>query len=172
MIRYINIEHHSKSILMRIKSRNVLRRSDKKVLLSNIAETLGDFSYLKNKKLEYVVTDKWEFIFVDGKALLFKIGDELFPTVKGALVFNPERRRVVVDSGAVEFIVKGADIMAAGIVEADPNIEVDDLVIVVEEKHGKALAIGRALMSGRQMIGKKGKAVEVIHRVGDEIWKL
>ncbi len=158
---------------MRIKSRNVLRRSDKKAFLNNIAEILGDVTYLKNRKLEYVVTDRYSFIFVDGEALFFKIGDEFFPTVKGALALKPGRRKVVVDSGAVEFVVKGADIMCPGIVKVDPSIEEGDLVIVVEERHGKALAIGRALMPGRQMIGrKKGKAVESIHRVGDEIWKL
>lgn len=157
---------------MKIKSRNVLRKADQKALVNDIVEAFGDASSFEDKKLEYVQTDKWDFIFVDGEPLLFKTEGKIFPTVKGALKLNPARRKVVVDSGAVKFIVNGADVMSPGIVEADPSIKEGDLVIVAEEAHGKALAIGKALMSGKDMAGGKGKAVKSIHYVGDDIWKL
>ncbi len=157
---------------MKIKSRNVLRKTDEKTLIQDISEAFGDASAFANRKLEEVVTDEKEFIFVDGEPLLFKIEGKIFPTVKGALKLNPARRRVVVDPGAIKFVINGADIMGPGIVEADPSIKEGDLVIVVEKAHGKALAIGRALMAGNEMPGKKGKAVKSIHYVGDELWKL
>lgn len=157
---------------MKIKSRNVLRKADQKALVNDIVEAFGDASSFEDKKLEYVQTDKWDFIFVDGEPLLFKTEGKIFPTVKGALKLNPARRKVVVDSGAVKFIVNGADVMSPGVVEADPSIKEGDLVIVAEEAHGKALAIGRALVAGKDMAGGKGKAVKSIHYVGDEIWKL
>lgn len=156
---------------MKIKSRNVLRKNDEKAFLTEIIKIFGDIPILKGKKLEYVETDKGDFIFVEGKPIFFKIEGTFFPTVRGALAMNPVNRRVMVDSGAVKFIVNGADIMGPGIVEADPMIQEGDLVIVVEEAHGKALAIGRALMSGKDMIGRKGKAIKSIHFVGDEIWE-
>ncbi|MDP2765831.1 MAG: RNA-binding protein [Candidatus Methanoperedens sp.] len=157
---------------MKIKSRNVLRKTDQKALVNDIVEAFGDASSFADKKLEYVETDKWYFIFVDGEPLLFKIEGKIFPTVKGALKLNPSRRKVIIDSGAVKFIINGADVMSPGIVEADPSIKEGDLVIVVEQAHGKALAIGRALVPGKDMAGGKGKAVKSIHYVGDEIWKL
>ncbi|MCG2727289.1 MAG: RNA-binding protein [Candidatus Methanoperedenaceae archaeon] len=157
---------------MKIKSRNVLRKTDQKALINDIVEAFGDASSFADKKLEYVETDKWYFIFVDGEPLLFKIEGKIFPTVKGALKLNPSRRKVIIDSGAVKFIINGADVMSPGIVEADPSIKEGDLVIVVEQAHGKALAIGRALVPGKDMLGGKGKAVKSIHYVGDEIWKL
>lgn len=157
---------------MKIKSRNVLRKAEQKALINDISEAFGDARAFQDRKLEHVETDKWDFIFVDNEPLLFKIEGKIFPTVKGALRLNPSRRRVVVDSGAVRFIVNGADAMGPGIVEADPSIREKDLVIVVEETHGKALAVGRALVSGREMVRGKGKAVKSIHYVGDEIWKL
>lgn len=157
---------------MKIKSRNVLRKTDEKALVNDIVEAFGDASHFLNKKLEYVETDTWSLIFVEGEPLLFKIEEKIFPTVRGALKLNPVRRRVVVDPGAVKFIINGADIMGPGIVDADPSIKEGDLVIVVEKAHGKALAIGRALMPGNDMAGRKGKAVRSIHYVGDEIWKL
>ncbi len=157
---------------MKIKSRNVLRKTDQKALVTDIVEAFGDSSAFADRKLEAVETDKWELIFVDGEPLLFKIEGKIFPTVKGALKLNPTRRKIVVDAGAVKFIINGADVMSPGIVAADPDIKEGDLVIVAEEAHGKALAIGRALVPGRDMVGGKGKAVRSIHYVGDEIWKL
>jgi len=155
---------------MKIKSRNVLRKSDEKSLMNDISEAFGDVSAFVNKKLEDVVTDKCEFIFVDGEPLLFKIEGKIFPTVRGALKLNPARRRVIVDPGAVKFLINGADVMGRGIAEADITIKEGDLVIVIEKAHGKAVAIGRALVSGNEMVGKAGKAVESIHYVGDELW--
>jgi PUA-domain protein len=157
---------------MKIRSRNVLRKTDEKALINDIVEAFGDASAFANKKLEHVESDKQDFIFVDGEPLLFRIEGKIFPTVKGALKLNPARRRVVVDPGAVKFVINGADIMGPGITEADPGIEEGDLVIVVEKAHGKALAIGRALVPGNEMAGKKGKAVKSIHYVGDELWNL
>ncbi|MCZ7392056.1 MAG: RNA-binding protein [Candidatus Methanoperedens sp.] len=157
---------------MKIKSRNVLRKTDQKALVNDIVEAFGDASAFEDKKLEYVESDECDFIFVDGEPLLFKIEGKIFPTVKGALKLNPVRRKVVVDPGAVKFLINGADVMSPGIVAADPSIKEGDLVIIAEEAHGKALAIGRALMPGRDMVGGKGKAVKSIHYVGDEIWKL
>ena len=157
---------------MKIKSRNILRKSDEKVLVRDISEAFGDASAFVNKKLEYVATDEGDFIFVDGEPLLFKIDGKYFPTIRGALKLNPERRRVVVDPGAVRAIINGADVMGRGVVEADPTIKEGDLVIVVEKAHGKALAIGRALVPGKDMPGRAGKAAETLHHVGDKLWKL
>ncbi len=157
---------------MKIKSRNILRKSEEKALINDIVNIFGDAGVFVNKKLEDVTTDRWDFIFVDGEPLLFKIDEKIFPTVKGALKMNPARRRVIVDPGAVKAIINGADIMGRGIVEADPSIKEDDLVIITEQAHGKALAIGKALVPGKEMAGKAGKAVRSIHYVGDEIWKL
>lgn len=157
---------------MKIKSRNVLRKTDQKALVNDIFEAFGDVSSFENRKLESVESDGQDFIFVDGEPLLFKIDGKIFPTVKGALKLGPIRRRVVVDPGAVKFIINGADTMSPGIVEADPEIKVGDLVIIVEKAHGKAIGIGRALMAGKEMVGGKGKAVKSIHYVGDEIWNL
>jgi len=157
---------------MKIKSRNVLRKTDQKALVNDIVEAFGDASSFENKKLEYVESEGQDFIFVDGEPLLFKTGGKIFPTVKGALKLNPARRRVVVDPGAVRFIINGADTMGPGIVEADPEIKEGDLVIILEKAHGKAIGIGKALVAGKDMVGGKGKAVKSVHYVGDEIWKL
>jgi len=78
-----------------------------------------------------------------------------------------------VDMGAVKFVYNGADIMAPGIVEADPGIAVGNLVWVRDERNRQPLAVGEALMSGSEMAAsEKGKAVKSIHHVGDDLWAL
>lgn len=157
---------------MKIKSRNILRKTDEKVLINDIVEAFGDASSFKDRKLEYVETEDISFIFVDGEPLLFKIDGKIFPTIKGALKLNPQRRLVIVDPGAVKFLINGADVMGPGVLEADPDIKENDLVIIAERTHGKAVAIGKALLPGKEMVGRKGKVVKSIHYVGDELWKL
>ena len=52
----------------------------------------------------------------------------------------------------------------------DP-LEDGDLVVIVEEAHGKALAIGEALTDGTDMTGSEGKVVRSLHHVGDELFE-
>ena len=78
-----------------------------------------------------------------------------------------------VDMGAINFVIKGADIMSPGIVDADKTIEPGETIIVIEEGHKKPLAIGISLISGEEMIeNDKGKAIKNLHYVGDPIWEL
>jgi PUA domain protein len=73
--------------------------------------------------------------------------------------------------GAVKYVSNGADIMAPGIVDADKEIVVDDLVWIRDEKNLQPLAIGRALMTGIEMIqNNKDKAVKSLHYVNDKLW--
>ncbi len=100
--------------------------------------------------------------------------DEIpFPTIKGALELEITKKYVVVDMGAVKFVAKGADVMSPGIVDADSGIQEEDFVIIVDETHRKPLAIGKAIISGHEMVEKnEGKAVKAIHYIGDKLWNL
>ncbi len=128
---------------------------------------------LENEVLEKITLDEYSLILVNGKPLLFEIEGQLFPTVRGALEMKLQKRLVIVDKGAVRFVSNGADIMAPGVVEADPEINEGDLVIIVEETHRKPLAIGKALMEGPQMVeADSGKAIKSIIYVGDKLWSM
>lgn len=158
---------------MKIKSRVQLRKSAKNQLLSDITSIFGDaVKQLEKSKFETANIDDLSLVLVDGKPLLFQINGFYFPTVKGVLNLGLTKNVVKVDSGAVRFVVNGADIMCPGIVAADPDIGENDPVIIIEEAHGKPLAIGTALMPGADMLGNKGKAVKSIHYVGDKLWNL
>jgi phosphoadenosine phosphosulfate reductase len=66
---------------------------------------------------------------------------------------------VVVDDGAVEPIEKGANAMAVGIVRIYPEISVGEEVIVLDPDR-RAIAVGKAMMNGKEMIGNRGVAVK------------
>jgi PUA-domain protein len=156
---------------MRIKSRHHLKGSDAKRVVASLAPLLDDADALRTASLELAETDEGvDIIFVSGKPQIMVVEGQPFFTVLGAIELSPTRRLVIVDSGAVRFIVNGADVMSPGIVYADPEIAAGDLVVVAEETHRKPLAIGKALIPGIEMKGT-GKAVKSLHHVGDEIWK-
>lgn len=158
---------------MKIRSRVQLRKSAKNKLMDELTSTFGDtIEELKNSKFETALIDTFNVILIDGKLLLFSTNGEYFPTVRGALELGLAKHIVVVDAGAVRFVVNGADIMCPGIVSADPEIKESDLVIIKEETHEKPLAIGRALMSGEDMVGDSGKAIKSLHYVGDKLWNI
>ena len=156
---------------MKIKSRHHLKGSDAKKIIAAIEPFLTDPSTLRKASLELAETDEQaDLIFVDGKPLIMMMEKTPFFTVLGAIELKPQKNLVVVDSGAVRFIVNGADVMNPGIVFADQDIAAGDLVIIAEERHKKPLAIGRALIPGTEMHGE-GKAVKSLHHVGDQIWE-
>jgi len=156
---------------MKIKSRHHLKGSEARRVIADLEPFIEDSTALRKASLERGQTDEGiDLIFVNGKALLMTVDDRHFFTVLGAIELHPNKKVVVVDSGAVRFIVNGADVMNPGIVSADPGILPGDLVIVSEERHHKPLAIGKALISGLEMKGE-GKAVKSLHHVGDQIWK-
>jgi PUA domain protein len=143
-------------------------------MLKDLVSTFGDtMTGLEDKVLEIITLDEYSVILVDGKPLLFEIEGQLFPTVRGALEMELNKRIVTVDKGAIRFVSNGADIMAPGIVEADSEIKAGDLVIIMEEAHRKPLAIGKALMNGSQMVeADSGKAIKSITHVGDKLWNM
>ncbi len=158
---------------MKIRSRVQLRKSAKNKLMNKLISTFGDkLKELQNSKFETALIDTFNVILIDGKLLLFSTDGEYFPTVRGALELGLAKHIVIVDSGAVRFVVNGADIMCPGIVNADPVIKKGDLVIIKEETHDKPLAIGRALMSGEDMVSDSGKAIKSLHYVGDKLWNI
>jgi PUA domain protein len=155
---------------MEIKSRHHLRSDRVSEIETNLEEQLGvdiDGDAYELVELEDAAFD---VVLVDGEPLVFYVDEEPFLTVRGANAHSPERGIVTVDAGAIEFVSNGADVMRPGIVEADEGISEGDLVVVVEETHGKALAIGRALVDGGEMVGEQGKVVESVHHVGDDLY--
>ena len=161
----------------RVRRRARLRTKETQELHERLAAALG------NAKLwgEAAAVETGEFhdralIVVDNK--LFGLWTAMdmtstpFLTVRGLLAYRPTQRFVTVDMGAVKFVVNGADVMAPGIVEADPVLQVGDWCWIRDEKNKQPLAVGQCLVPGTAMVRGKGKAVKSIHHLGDKLWLL
>lgn len=148
----------------------------KKKKVKEIKKELEYYGALISSKsnVELLETDEYDYILVDGEPYIIMIDNKPYPTLKAILANDDlENKTVVVDMGAVRFVTNGADIMSPGIVDADEDIVKGDVVVIVDVNNKKPLAIGESLISGPEMVeSSKGKAVESLHYVGDDIWNL
>jgi PUA-domain protein len=157
---------------IRIRKRRRLRNKETKALVEEIRAKTGTEIFSSNDPVDIANSSDFDVIFIDGEILAMVIEGRAFPTIRGILKYGSERFFVTVDMGAVPYVANGADIMAPGVVDADTEIREGDLVWIRDEKNCRPLAIGKALMSGSEMVaGGSGKAVSTLHFVGDKLWK-
>lgn len=154
---------------IKVKKRNFLKKKKIKEIRAELGE-YGDL-FKGKKNVEILEAEPNSFILIDGEPYIIMIDDKPFPTLKAALANQIDGKTVTVDMGAIRFVSNGADIMSPGIVDASEGIEAGDIVLIIDETHGKPLAIGISLIDGEEMVeNDSGKAIETKHYVGDEIW--
>ncbi|WP_048078574.1 DUF1947 domain-containing protein [Desulfurococcus mucosus] len=122
--------------------------------------------------LEYYSDGVNEYILVNKAPALMKHGDLWIPCLN-----NVSRNQLtlplpslLVDKGAVQAVLRGADLMVPGIVEARGGFKAGQLVAVVDAEGGRVIALGTALIDSEALKNgvRKGKAVKVLHRLGDD----
>jgi PUA domain protein len=153
--------------------RYFLKDKENKTLLSHLSEKLRlslEQTFGSKISFELFQTGSVELYLVNGEPVLAKTDRDPFPTLdfKGFLALAP---KAVVDMGAVPFVCKGANVMAPGIKRFEGDFKKGDIVLVVDEKHGKALAIGEVLYGSEEAKNvKQGIVVRNIHFVSDQVW--
>ncbi len=154
-----------------MRRRNRLRDKDAAALKAQLQAALGGAALWDDKApLETAEFQERQVLVVGNEVVGLWDGDAPFLSVRGLLRFRPAARFVTVDMGAVRFVVNGADIMAPGIVEADPALQPGDWCWIRDERNKQPLAVGRALVAGSAMVRGKGKAVKSVHHIGDKLW--
>ncbi len=141
--------------------------------LNKELEVLGYSVEVSKKDLvELLDEENFKLILVNKQPWFFYYGEKLVPTLK-LLQSKPDLlKKIVVDMGAIKFMVSGADVMRPGIKEIQENLEKDDFVVIVDQNNQKPLAVGVAQLSATEMqAATSGKVIKNIHFVGDEIWK-
>ncbi len=160
-----------------VRRRNRLREKEADALRAHVAQALGVAEPWGEKAAvetgEYL---EWQVLLVDNKVWGVwpkgKTDGEPGITVRGVMGIKPTKAFVTVDMGAVKFVTNGADVMAPGIVEADPSTQVGDWVWIRDERNKTCLAVGYALVPGATMVRGKGKAVKALQHVGDKVWEI
>ena len=123
-------------------------------------------------KIEIVETEFAEIYLINGRPLLAKSEEHVLPLLvfSELLAFAP---KVVVDMGAVPYVCNGANVMAPGIVRFEGEFRKGDFVFVVDEKHGKPLAVGKIEYDVKEVKNvNHGVVVKNLHFVSDKIWNL
>jgi len=120
---------------------------------------------------EELIVEDGAIIFVDGKPLILKVRGFFLPSLRFDELIST-LSKVVVDMGAVAHVANGAQIMRPGVTQIKNSFSKGDLVVIQDEKFGKAIAIGVAEMTSSEMQAvSKGKVISNIHYVGDTFWK-
>ncbi|RLF11409.1 MAG: pseudouridine synthase [Thermoprotei archaeon] len=118
-------------------------------------------------------TGRVRHIYLDGVLLAtLRPSDGLLAlTVEGGrrllTILTPPRLRVKVLEGVEEYVSEGRDVLAKHVSDADPELRPGEEVLVVDS-HGELLAVGKAVLSGLEMLSfKEGVAVKVRRGIKD-----
>ena len=160
-------------MVAKIKNRHRLKQKEIQSILKELKQTFNQEFFNEHNSVETGEIEGINVILIDDEVCFIAHENQIIFTLHSLTKYNPQKQRVVVDMGAVKFVTSGADVMAPGIIDADCNIVEEDQVWICDERYHKPLAVGIALMNGEQMIKEnKGKAIVVIHYVGDSLWKI
>ena len=149
----------------------MLRKSEIKPLISEIETFKNELEFDERKtRIEVIEIDGEQLFLFDGKPLLFKVEGQLIPTLffERYITSAP---KIAVDRGAIPHICNGADVMAPGVRNIEKSFPKEGFVVVVDETHGKTLAVGRALLDSETMRRtERGPIAKTLHYVGDKIY--
>jgi PUA-domain protein len=167
-------------MFMRIKHRTILRTKELRELLKEVEQkpnlihrALREVSLGKVPVERILLDDKSELFLIHDELWLVKLQVAMFPGLPALLADNVQLPQVVVDMGAVSHIANGADVMAPGIFSLDEKLMIDDLAVIIDQKNLVPLAVGRMLLPPTVILEtNKGRAIETLHYVGDQLWKL
>ncbi len=159
-----------------LSRRQFLREKEAVRLLDEFSRKLKvdvhDLTGVKKPGLESAEGPNVKVFYLEGKPFFSATKDGLIPTLffEKALSLLP---RITVNMGAVPFVCNGADVLAPGVVKIEGSFAVGDFVLVVDERHGKPLAVVSALVDSQAASGmKRGKVAGNLHYVGDALWNM
>lgn len=148
-----------------------MKDRDSKPLIEELNKIPGLEQVPRKSRVETEFVKNSEIIFVDGRPLAFRRDGQMIPLLTNTSALE-KMPRITVDMGAVPHVVGGADIMAPGVRRVEGTFIERQLVTVVDERHGKFLAIGISLYGSEQFSTvHKGKVVANLHYVGDLVWE-
>ncbi|HJJ46824.1 MAG TPA: RNA-binding protein [Methanocorpusculum sp.] len=158
-----------------IKKRHAIKKGQLFSLMKKLSDNIGKGAELYSAPMIEIAetTSKFNIYLIDKKPLLIERDDWVFPTLHGAVLRPFKGRRIVVDMGAIPYLINGADIMRPGIISVTDDVRADLPALAVDESHDKPLAVVIPSYDAEGIRAlEKGKAAKNIHYVGDELWNL
>ncbi|MGP8124673.1 MAG: PUA domain-containing protein [Nitrososphaerales archaeon] len=151
----------------------VLSRRDSAEMVRKVESSIGKtLSLPKSAQAECAEPEEGVvFVNLDGLAFV-QAGDRFVPFLGSPKVLElfPS---AVVDEGAIRYLLNGADVMRPGMKRFDDWGAPGAVVVVKEEKKGRAIAIGLSIASGSEAAAMtKGSCLKNLHHIGDRYWTL
>ncbi|HVH16374.1 MAG TPA: DUF1947 domain-containing protein [Candidatus Angelobacter sp.] len=148
-----------------------MKDRDTKPLIEELKKISGLEHLSRKSRVETEMVKSSEVIFVDGQPVAFRTEGHFVPVLTNVPALE-KMPRITVDMGAVPHVVGGADVMAPGIRRVEGTFGEGELIVVIDEKHGKFLSVGMSLVGSESLAAtKKGKVIANIHYVGDPVWE-
>jgi len=151
----------------------VLSRRDSAETISKIESSLGLTLDLP-KSAQAQCSEPGEgavFVALDGFEFV-QAGETFFPYL-GSQVTLALFPQAFVDEGAIKFLLNGADVMRPGIRKFDDWGPAGKMVVVREEKKGRAIAVGPSAVTSAEAQGMtKGGCIRNVHHLGDKYWNM
>jgi len=138
-----------------------------------VNKELSQYSFEISKKDQVELReDQIKFLFINKKPAFFWHDQQWVPTLR-FLQTQAILKTIIVDMGAIKFLIGGADVMRPGIVEINEAIAKDEVIAILDKNNRKPITVGIALYSGAEMkLLASGKVIKNIHYVGDKIWSV
>jgi PUA-domain protein len=151
----------------------MLKKSEIKKIFPEIEKFKNELDFdEKRTRIEIIVTDAGSLYLFEGKPLLFRSEDKIIPTLFFEQYIS-SAPKIIVDIGAIPHLCNGADVMAPGVQKVVDEFSKGGLVLIVDEKYGKVIAIGEALFNSYEIIKmNQGKIIRTLHYVGDNIYEV
>jgi PUA domain protein len=151
----------------------VLSKHDSEEVLSSIEGSISKKLGLPRSTQVTFIQPKEDIKFAIIGELIFIEIESIYVPFLGSRQAVSFLSSVTVDTGAVKFILNGANVMRPGILNYDDWGEEGKLLAVREVAKGRAIAVGKALLKSNEMLSaQKGQCIKNIHYLGDKYWNI
>lgn len=149
----------------------VLSKSETADLLEKMGSTWPQGAIPKVKSIKVYEVEEGRRLLIADEIVAVQVQDNIVPFLAGRPELLQRFPSVTVDMGAVKFVCNGAKVMRPGVTSLD-SFKNGDIVVVKDQTHGKALAVGIALEDSEVAKAMtKGYVVNNVHYISDKMWE-
>ena len=149
----------------------VMSKSETRELLDKLGSAWPPDAVPKVKTIKVYEFEEGNRLLVADATFAVQVQDSIVPFLGGPAEVLKRFPSVSVDMGAVKFVCNGAKVMRPGITSFG-SFKKGEIVVVKDQTHGKALAVGVALEDSEAAKAMtKGYVVENLHYISDKMWE-
>jgi PUA domain protein len=149
----------------------VLSKSETGDLLDRLGSIWPQGTVPKIKSIKVYEVEEGSRLLVADETVAVQVRNSIVPFLGGKPELLQRFPSVTVDMGAVKFVCNGAKVMRPGITNFD-SFKKGGIVVVKDQTHGKALAVGVALEDSEAAKAMaKGYVIENLHYISDKMWQ-